>query len=293
MSGIRIAGIASLLMAFASCLQAQQLALLTRAQTPALAGNVLFAVGDVQGMTHDGLARRLSQGDVVREGETLLTGPNSHLQLRMADDALLALRPDSRVRLHTYRFVDRGGDIGRASIELLLGGLRSITGAIGQVEKQNYVIYGGKVLVGVRGTDHETFVVAAPLDHPGTYNRVTIGGTYLQSARGRIDLDPLETGFAALTGDEAPRRLERSPEFMHAAFQQSAANFSAEMREDGLGDERRLRGGLKLGHDRKTTLPEQAMRPALPAQALGENFGQQGFGKGGRCGGPCGGPKAK
>lgn len=298
MSGIRMAGIASLLMAFASCLQAQQLALVTRAQTPALAGHVLFAVGDVQGMTHDGLARRLSQGDVVREGETLLTGPNSHLQLRMTDDALLALRPDSRVRLHTYRFVERGGDIGRASIELLLGGLRSITGAIGRVEKQNYVIYGGKVLVGVRGTDHETFVVAAPLDHPGTYNRVTIGGTYLESARGRIDLDPLETGFAALTGDEAPRRLGRSPEFMHAAFQhaafqQSAANFSAEMREDGLGDERRLRRGLKLGHDRKAALPEQAMRPALPAQALGENVSQQGFGKGGRCGGPCGGPKTK
>lgn len=294
MSAIRIAGIASLfLMAFASCLHAQQLALVTRAQTPALAGHVLFAVGDVQGMTHDGLARRLSQGDVVREGETLLTGPNSHLQLRMTDDALLALRPDSRVHLHTYRFVKRGGDIGRASIELLLGGLRSITGAIGRVEKRNYIIHGGKALVGVRGTDHETFVVEAPLDHPGTYNRVTIGGTYLESARGRIDLDPLETGFAALTGDEAPRRLERTPEFMHAAFQQSAANFSAEMREDGLGDERRLRGGLKLGHDRKAALPEQAMRPALPAQALGENFSQQGFGKGGRCGGPCGGPKTK
>ena len=293
MSGIRIAGIASLLMAFASCLQAQQLALVTRAQTPALAGHVLFATGDVQGMTHDGLVSRLSQGDVVREGETLLTGPNSHLQIRMTDDALLALRPDSRVRLHTYHFVERGGDLGRASIELLLGGLRSITGAIGRVEKRNYVIHGGNVHIGVRGTDHETFVVAGPLDHAGTYNRVTIGGTYLESARGRIDLDPLETGFAALTGDEAPRRLERSPEFMHAAFQQSAANFSAEMREDGLGDERRLRGGLKLGHDRNAALPEQAMRPALPPKALGENAGQQGFGKGGRCGGPCGGPKTK
>lgn len=274
--------IAAFLAAVASASQAQQLALLVPATLPQTAGSVLSAVGDVQAVNGQGVARRLTQGAVVREGDTVVTGSGSHLQLRMVDDALLALRPDSRLRLHMYSFVERGAPGSYASMELLAGGLRSITGAIGRVEKQNYILRGAKALIGVRGTDHETFVA-----DDGIYNRVTMGGTYLTDERGRVDLDPTDTGFAPLAGNEPPRRLERAPEFMHAAFRQSAANFTAEMREDGLGDERRLLGGLKLGQQRPDGLPPQAARPALPPQALGETLGHPGLGRAGRCGGPC------
>ena len=277
--------ISVILSVFACSLHAQQLALLVPAQPAPTAGSVLYALGDAQAVNAQGVARRLRQGDVVREGDTLVTGADSHLQLRMADEALLALRPDSRLRLHIYSFVEHGAPGSHASMELLLGGLRSITGAIGRFEKQNYIIRGAKALIGVRGTDHEIFVADG-----GTYNRVTMGGTYLADERGRVDLDPGETGFSPLAGSAAPRRLERAPEFMHTAFQRSAASFTAEMREDGLGDERRLERGLKLGHVRKD-LPEPAARPAMPAHALGEQPGQHGngHGKGGRCGGPCSG----
>ena len=277
---------------FACAVQAQQLALLVPAQPAPAAGSVLFVAGDAKAINGQGVARRLSRGDMVREGDTLLTGADSHLQLRMTDDALLAVRPESRLHLHMYSFAERGERGSHASMELVAGGLRSITGAIGRIEKQNYILRGGKSLIGVRGTDHETFVSDA-----GTYNRVTVGGTYLTDERGRVDLDPAETGFAATDGSEAPRRLERAPEFMHAAFQPSAARYTAEMREDGLGDERRLRGGVKLGHarhaepDREKPDREKPMgRPTLPAQAaIGESSGQHGngHGKGGRCGGPC------
>jgi hypothetical protein len=275
-----------ILITFASAAHAQQLALIAPAHSANLAGRVLFATGDVQGLDLDGFARKLSKGDVVREGEVIRTGAESHVQLRMADEALLALRPDSRVRLHTYRFVEQGEDSGRASIEVLIGGLRSITGAIGRIEKQNYIIRGGKALIGVRGTDHETFVV-----DEGTYNRVTLGGTYLESAGSRIDLDPSETGFAG-AGDERPTRLERTPRFMYAAFEQGAVGLGPEMRAGGLGDERRLRGGLRLGHDKEQGRPDHAAGPVLPPRALGENA-HNGFGKGGRCGGPCSDPKIK
>ena len=274
------------LIALAGSAHAQQLALVAPTSSANMAGRVLFATGDVQGLDLDGFARKLSKGDVVREGEVIRTGAQSHVQLRMADEALLALRPDSRVRLHTYRFVEQGEDSGRASIEVLIGGLRSITGAIGRIEKQNYIIRGGKALIGVRGTDHETFVV-----DDGTYNRVTMGGTYLESAGSRIDLDPSETGFAGV-GDERPTRLERAPQFMYAAFEQGAVGLSPEMRAGGLGDERRLRGGLRLGHDKEQGRPDHAAGPVLPPRALGENA-HNGFGKGGRCGGPCIDPKIK
>lgn len=284
------------ILALCACtVQAQQLALLAPAQPAPTAGSVLYALGDTQALNSQGVARRLSQGDVVREGDTVVTGADSHLQLRMTDDALLALRPDSRLRLHIYSYVERGAPSSHASMELLVGGLRSITGAIGRFDKQNYIIRGGKALIGVRGTDHETFVVDA-----GTYNRVITGGTYLADERGRVDLEPNETGFSPREGGDSPRRLEATPEFMHAAFRSSASTFTAEMREDGLGDERRLQRGLKLGQARNADLaepaarpgrPERAARGVLPAQTFGEQLGHygQGHGKGGRCGGPCSG----
>lgn len=283
--------VGGILALFACAAEAQQLALLVPAQPAPVAGSVLFAAGEAKALNGQGVARRLSRGDIVREGDTLVTGADSHLQLRMTDDALLAVRPDSRLHLHMYSFAERGERGSHASMELVAGGLRSITGAIGRIEKQNYILRGGKSLIGVRGTDHETFVSDA-----GTYNRVTVGGTYLTDERGRVDLDPAQTGFAAAGGSEPPRRLEQTPEFMQLAFQQSAAHYTAEMREDGLGDERRLRGGLKVGQQRHGE-PErrqgeserQMARAALPAQAMGENSSQHGHGKGGRCGGPCSG----
>ena len=284
--------ISGILVLFACTVQAQQLALLAPAQPAPTAGSVLYALGDAHAVNSQGVARRLSQGDTVREGDTVVTGADAHLQLRMTDDALLALRPDSRLRLHIYSYVERGAPSSHASMELLVGGLRSITGAIGRFDKQNYIIRGGKALIGVRGTDHETFVADG-----GTYNRVITGGTYLADERGRVDLEPNETGFSPLAGTEAPLRLEGTPEFMHAAFRHSARTFSAEMREDGLGDERRLQRGLKLGHVRTADVaepagrpgrPERAARTVLPAQTFGEQLGHHGHGKG-RCGGPCSG----
>jgi hypothetical protein len=277
----------SILALFASSVQAQQLALLAPAQPAPAAGSVLFVAGDAKAVNGQGVSRRLSRGDIVREGDTLVTGADSQLQLRMTDDALLSVRPESRLHLHMYSFAERGERGSHASMELVMGGLRSITGAIGRVEKQNYILRGGKSLIGVRGTDHETYVSDA-----GTYNRVTVGGTYLTDERGRVDLDAAETGFAPADGSEPPRRLERAPEFMHLAFQQNATRFTAEMREDGLGDERRLRGGVKLGHVRhgEPDRERHMGRPTLPAQAtIGENAVQHGngHGKGGRCGGPC------
>jgi hypothetical protein len=51
---------------------------------------------------------------------------------------------------------------------------------------------------------------------------VTLGGTYLQTRGGRVDLDPGQTGFAPLTGD-APVRLEETPAFMLAVLPRDIA----------------------------------------------------------------------
>ena len=61
-------------------------------------GKVLLAVGDVAALR--GTERvRLTAGAAVNVGDTVLTGTQSHAQLRFTDDALVALKPDSEFRI--------------------------------------------------------------------------------------------------------------------------------------------------------------------------------------------------
>ena len=250
------------------------------------AGRALFVIGEVERITPNGVARPLSKGEAVAQGDIVRTGPGAHLQLLMADQALIAVRPDSRLQIDAYQYRSQpGGD--RAAWQLLKGGLRSITGAIGSETKSDYSLKSGSATIGIRGTDHETFLVASDGTQgaePGTYNRVTVGGTYVENGQGRIDLEVGQSGFAGTGPQSLPMRLERTPAFMQTAFSRPTANSGPLMRESAPGDERRLqqpRGALF------ETGPAHAVRPVSPAQALGENVEKRGFGVGGRCGGPC------
>jgi hypothetical protein len=247
------------------------------------AGQVLWLSGQLQSVGSDGVAKPLSKGDAVREGDTVRTGANSHAHLLMNDKGLIALRPESSLRVAAYAYDGRKDGSERAQFELLKGGMRSITGAIGHTRKENYKLETQTASIGIRGTDHETFVVPGS----GTYNRVTLGGTYLRSAQGRIELAPGEIGFAG--GSAAPWFVGRTPQFMQLAALQGP-HTGPGMRGSAPGDERRMevRFGApfnagSIAHS-KHNVREHATLPVLPAQALGEN---RGWGKGSRCGGPC------
>jgi hypothetical protein len=255
------------------------------------AGTVIFAVGKVEQRSPDGATRALAKGDAVQEGDTILTGPGSHAQLVMSDKARIAVRPDSELRLAVYRY--RGAEDGseQATLELMKGAFRSLTGAIGTTHKKSYHINSGPLTIGVRGTDHETWRVES-----GVYNRVTIGGTYLAGPHGRVDLDPVQVGFAPLA-PESPVRLPSSPEFMLAAFAPASANTGPSLRPHTPADQQRLRQPVGAVPDGLKVQPSRAAQPvqsverlraAQPIQSLGDNARNGGFGRGGRCGGPCG-----
>lgn len=230
------------------------------------AGQVIWTSGEVAGISPDKIARPLVKGDMVHPGEVISTGPDSHAQILMTDQGMIALRPESSLRLTTYTYQGRNDGSERAVMDLIKGGIRSITGAIGGSNKKNQILRTNNALVGIRGTDHETFLQPGA----GTYNRVTMGGTYLQGARGRVDLEPGQTGWVSLAA--APALIQHTPEFMHLT--RVAVPAGAPFNE----------GVIAHG---KRTLPEQAALPLLPAQAWGENAHVNGWGKGGRCAGPC------
>lgn len=259
---------------FAALLAASLCAAPGLAQSQDPAGHVLWLFGQVERVSVDGAVRTLAKDDAVYEGDVIRSAPGSSAQLIMRDEALIALRAESSVKLSKYRYGGHVDGAERAIVELIRGGLRSVTGAIGRTNKEDYQLKNESVVIGIRGTDHETYATDS-----GTFNRVTLGGTYLQNSGGRVDLAPGEVGFVSMLPGSMPSRLERTPEFMHLAAL-SVGNTGPQPRGQAPSDDRRLTAG-------SPTLELPTVAPALPAPTLGEYSRQKGWGNGGRCDGPC------
>lgn len=154
--------------------------------------------------------RLLHQGDTVNVGEVLQAGPNGEAVLRTDDAGVLAVRPNAVFKVEQFRA--NGGPDDRFSVRILSGALRMITGWVGVLNKANYVVSTPTSTIGIRGTDHEPYVLtkelSAQFKQPeGTYNKVTRGGTTLETAGGQVDVAPGQVGFAPSGGKEVSRGL--------------------------------------------------------------------------------------
>ncbi|MGH8562095.1 MAG: hypothetical protein ACRES4_09040, partial [Nevskiales bacterium] len=58
-------------------------------------------------------------GDTITEGSTLITGPDGELHIETVDNGLVALRPNTRLRVDEYRAEDADG--GRQILSLVKG----------------------------------------------------------------------------------------------------------------------------------------------------------------------------
>lgn len=106
--------------------------------------------GDVTATT-DGVDRVLAQGDSIFEADAIATGSKSFAVLQFVDGAKVTIRPNSKLVVKEYIF--NGGDSDAATLSLVEGGLRVITGAVAKAEPENYKIETPVALMGVRGTE--------------------------------------------------------------------------------------------------------------------------------------------
>jgi len=168
----------------------------------AVAGQIQFVTGSAQLTSEAGKTRPVKKGDIVNEGDTLTTAPASATQIRMQDGGIIAVRPDTRLRFDSFKFSGKQDGSEQSFFSLLKGGLRAITGLIGQINKSSYRITTPTATIGIRGTDHETFVVVpgsplAATTPAGTYNKVNKGETSMTNDQGSISILPNQMGFAA------------------------------------------------------------------------------------------------
>lgn len=114
-------------------------------------GKVLLAIGDSFAESKAGAKRRLDRGTVISEGDTLVT-ERGRMQVRMIDGAFIALQPNTRFQIESYRHQPQSAASDSAFMRLLRGGIRSITGAIGKSQRSSYRLTTKVATIGIRGT---------------------------------------------------------------------------------------------------------------------------------------------
>jgi hypothetical protein len=157
------------------------------AQAGEPAGAVSFVIGDATSMAVDGHAVAVTRGSEIEVGQTLTTGENGHIHMRMVDGAFLSVRPQSRLRIEQYHFDPAVPANNRIKYVLEQGVARSITGRAGEAAKENYRLNTPLAAIGIRGTD---FVVQAGRDitrvsvQSGAVVMAPLGGDCLASGLG-------------------------------------------------------------------------------------------------------------
>lgn len=180
------------------------LALLLPVMTQANVGKVLYTTGTVSVEREQVIT--LSKGDMLEQGDIIITGTRARAQLLMIDGARVSIRSNSRFEIETYKLdgarasaIATGRAEGEISLNLLKGGLRTITGAIGKTDQSDYSLRTPVATLGIRGTDYHVQHCAGDCNPPPwkrwrgtpgrTYTGVNSGGdrSYLVHKAGGID----------------------------------------------------------------------------------------------------------
>ena len=114
------------------------------------AGMVVASRGEVIAMSNGG-SRELKQGDFVFVDDEIMTINRSFAVLQFVDGAKVTVRPDSVMIVETYLY--NGDSEDAATLSLVSGGLRVITGAMAKSNPENYKVRTPVALMGVRGTE--------------------------------------------------------------------------------------------------------------------------------------------
>lgn len=164
------------------------------------AGKVSFVTGNVTATTPDGQSRALRRGDAINGGDRIETR-GGRLQIRFTDGGFVALQPNTVFGVDQYLYANKAPEDSSLFFSLLRGGMRTITGAIGKVNKQSYKVRTPVATIGIRGTGYR-----ATTDNNRTLVSVGHGFVNVENALGNITAG---AGQNILATNDVPPGLSR------------------------------------------------------------------------------------
>ena len=234
---------------------------------------VLRIRGEIAAST-PGSERKLREGDPVYVGERLRATSLGEAVLKTDDAGMVGVRPGTEFVAERFAAEDKPTD--SLTVRLFTGSLRVISGWIARTNRSGHNIVTPSATIGIRGTDHEPYVLSAELaaatsNKEGTYDKVNRGGTIMQVGENKLDIDAGRVGFVRAPAKETksgfkeralmtilmPVLLDKVPNFYVAgAFDTELDRYAQTADQDSL---------RQLEQKRKAPKETPAATPVAPS----------------------------
>lgn len=227
---------------------------LAHAQTAKEAGHIITAGSGVTALSKNGVTRKLERRSKVFEGDTIIT-TSSAAQIRFTDGSLTSLRPGTSFKVEAFNWNGAEDGSEKSFFSLIKGGLRTITGAIGKKNKDNYKMKTPVATIGIRGTVYELLIKFNRTTGQKKVIGVVIQGaivlfkpgvsTYVGAAG--------ESNFRVTVNADGTTEVETSNTPFEAPETDAAGGGGTNDGNDGGGND----GGDNGGNDDTSTTPDQ------------------------------------
>ena len=151
-------------------------------------GKVILSFGQNYAVDAAGEKRLLKRQAELYADDLLKTAEKGRLQVRFSDGSRLSLKPKTEFRIAEYSFDAANPEDGKALYKLLKGGMRTISGKIGKVNKENYKLETVVATIGIRGTHYGTEFTPS-----GLYTETLDGKVVVETDEGVVEVNAGES----------------------------------------------------------------------------------------------------
>ncbi len=174
------------------------------------AGQVTHLSGTFSAKRPDGSVRVLGVQSAVHAGEQLATEADTYARIKFRDGSEVVLRPNTRFVVEQYQFDAQAPAKDNFITRLLKGGLRAVSGLLGQRSREKVEYRTTVATIGIRGTNHGMLLCAGDCSDIPTANGepppdglhvdVVSGEVEVRNPSGRQNVGTGQFAFAANEG---------------------------------------------------------------------------------------------
>jgi hypothetical protein len=155
------------------------------------AGQITQASGYVAVSSPTGKPQSAGSGEGIENGQTVTLGDESRAVIKFQDGQVVALQSKSIFKVNSYKYDQAAPEKGESFFSLLQGGMRAITGLIGNSNKAGWKLATPTATIGIRGTDFMAVV------NQGVYVKVESGAVSATNGAGTAVFSAGQTAAVA------------------------------------------------------------------------------------------------
>ena len=171
-------------------------------------GQVTHLSGTLSVKKTDGSVRILSPRSQIAAGDTVTTEKDTYANIRFADGGNMTIKPSTSIKIEQLSYDPSKPQTDSFAATLIAGGLRMITGLLGQRSRDKFKMGTSTATIGIRGTtfnvdDCATTAAGCGDLPPGVYVGVTDGSVEVSNPAGNMVIGVGQ--YSIVPRNQAPR----------------------------------------------------------------------------------------